>query len=158
MLPENATEGMRTVADFFRLVYGLRLSVDDDRPVPFAVDWVAEHTGLSPAHVGRIIRRLRDAATLVYSGTYGELAREGDVVREPRTRLFLPGLKGGPVVLERADAVETVLAVEPVAQREDLDAVEVAEVGPEIVVGPGAESMKAGVLATPVSDADADGG
>jgi len=53
-LPEDATQNMRTVAEFFRRVRALRLAVEDDRPVPFATWWVGKHCGLPGVDNGKM--------------------------------------------------------------------------------------------------------
>lgn len=46
------------VAGFFAKVYSLRLEGGDERPVPFACEWVANHLGMSRMTVWRALRIL----------------------------------------------------------------------------------------------------
>jgi hypothetical protein len=83
-LPEPVTPARRRVADFYRLVRGVRLWAGDDRDVLFASEWAAEHIGLHPATVWRQIDALCEAGVLVHVDTLPGRRKRG-----PRT--YLPG-------------------------------------------------------------------
>jgi hypothetical protein len=84
-LPATARDSTRTVLEHFRLVYGLRLSVEDDRPVPLSARFVGKHTGLHHAVTNLALNRLCDH--------YGVLRRcEPLPGRNARgTHTYLPG-------------------------------------------------------------------
>ena len=64
-LPANASPAMREGADDIRLLLGLRLAVDDDRPLPYSTRFCAERCGLhDQAHASRILRRLVEAGVI----------------------------------------------------------------------------------------------
>jgi hypothetical protein len=50
-LPDELPEIARKIADFYRVVRGLRLTVPDDRPVPFASRWVGAKLDIPKATV-----------------------------------------------------------------------------------------------------------
>jgi hypothetical protein len=60
----GASKTGRLVAEFFALVYGLRLSVDDARPVPLSARFVGEHTGLHWVTANRALNGLCEAKVL----------------------------------------------------------------------------------------------
>jgi hypothetical protein len=84
-LPEDATQDMRRVAEFYRLVRGLRLGAGDDRPVPFACGWVAGHLGIPKITVWRALQRLAACGVLVQSDTLPGRGKRGTHVWEPVT-------------------------------------------------------------------------
>jgi hypothetical protein len=104
------------VFEFFLLLYGLRLRVEQDLPVMFAGDWVAKKLGLPhgmTAH--RAIRRLVEWGILVQCG-------ELDPLREGRrgTRTYLPApVDGQPPLVERAAGEGTRDARQPAAEGMD---------------------------------------
>jgi hypothetical protein len=104
-LPAKATPTMKAVAEFYKLVRGLRLLDDDERPVPFACRWVAKHTGLSAMSVSRALRQLVSFGVLKRAGT---LDRRDDLLRG--TCCFLPG---DPVGIERRAELIAGQVVEP---------------------------------------------
>jgi hypothetical protein len=57
-LPANASEGVRKVAADFALVRGLRLRGENDWPVPFGRNWVAERLEMDSQSVGYILSKL----------------------------------------------------------------------------------------------------
>jgi hypothetical protein len=69
-LPPSATPSLETVAEFFGRVYGLRRLHPGlrDKPVLFACDWVAKHTGLSGPGVWKALNRLVVAGVLRRAG------------------------------------------------------------------------------------------
>lgn len=89
-LPDVAPKSMRRVAEFFALVYGLRLEGGEERPAPFACGWVASKLGepeVTPMTVHRALRKLVE---------WGVLVRGPDM--EGRGKLgahtYLPGRAG----------------------------------------------------------------
>jgi hypothetical protein len=75
------------VAEFFRVVRGLRLRVDRDEPVPFASGWVAEEVRYPKLTVWRALRVLVEAKVLVRPPERSLPGRNG----RRGTDLFLPG-------------------------------------------------------------------
>ena len=58
-LPAKASPAMRKVAADIRLLLGLRLAVDDDRPLPYSARFCAERCELhDQAHASRVLRAL----------------------------------------------------------------------------------------------------
>ena len=69
-LPADASKAMRRVAEDIRLLLGLRLAVDEDRPLPYSTRFCAERCGLrDPAHASRVLHQLVDAGVLESAGT-----------------------------------------------------------------------------------------
>jgi hypothetical protein len=69
-LPEDASAGMAAVAEDVRLLIGLRLAVDEDRPLPYSARFASERLGWSnPSRANRVLRRLCDAGVIVYAGS-----------------------------------------------------------------------------------------
>ncbi len=84
-LPPAATPAVRLVGEFYATVRGLRLSVGQDEPVPFAVRWVQGHTGLPRESVSRALKQLVEAGVLVR-------AEALPARRHPRgTQCYVPG-------------------------------------------------------------------
>ena len=83
-LPPSRSPVVPRVADFYRLVRGLRLRVDDDRPVPFACGWVADKLGVPKLTVRRARSALVEAGVLVSNGSLPGRGGRG-------TELFEPG-------------------------------------------------------------------
>jgi hypothetical protein len=84
-LPEGAKVPVQTVAEFFKLVVGLRLAAGDDREVPFAGRWVAAKVGLPHKTVARALNDLAASGVLVPAGEMpGRAGSRG-------TSLFAPG-------------------------------------------------------------------
>ena len=66
-LPTGASPAMRKVAADIRLLLGLRLAVDDDRPLPYSTRFGAERCGLhDQAHASRVLRALVEAGVIRY--------------------------------------------------------------------------------------------
>src|SRR5262249_19009500 len=84
-LPEQATGAMRRVAEFFSLVYALRLWAGRADDVPFACGWVAEKLGLHKTTAYRAIRDLCEAGGLIYTEAMPARGKKG-------THKYLPGL------------------------------------------------------------------
>jgi hypothetical protein len=64
-LPADASPAMRKVAEDIRLLLGLRLAVDDDRPLPYSTRFCAERCGLhDQGHASRVLRRLVEAGVI----------------------------------------------------------------------------------------------
>jgi hypothetical protein len=60
---------MRDVADDVRLLIGLRLAVDEDRPLPYSTRFCAERCGLhDQAHASRVLRQLEQAGVIASAG------------------------------------------------------------------------------------------
>jgi hypothetical protein len=56
---------MRRVAADIRLLLGLRLAVDDDRPLPYSTRFCAGRCGLhDQAHASRVLRQLEQAGVV----------------------------------------------------------------------------------------------
>jgi len=85
-VPRSCSPDLARVAEFFALVYGLRLAASDGRPVPFAAGWIAEKLGLETKQTAYRLRcQLVTAGVLVKVGAmHGRNGRRG-------TDLFLPG-------------------------------------------------------------------
>jgi hypothetical protein len=65
-LPANASRAMRDVADDIRLLLGLRLAVDEPRPLPYSTRFCAGRCGLyDQAHASRVLRQLERAGVIV---------------------------------------------------------------------------------------------
>jgi hypothetical protein len=68
-LPPAASPAMRRVARDIRLLLGLRLAVDEDRPLPYATRFCAERCGLRHhTQASRVLRQLVDAGVIVPAG------------------------------------------------------------------------------------------
>ena len=66
-IPAKASPAMRRVAADVRLLIGLRLAVDDDRPLPYSTRFCAERCGLhDQAHASRVLRALVEAGVIRY--------------------------------------------------------------------------------------------
>jgi hypothetical protein len=89
-LPPSATPSMRTVAEFYRLVRGLRLLDDDERPVPFGCEWVGSHTGVSKVAVWKSLRELVACGVLKRAGKMPPRRGMRDPGKRP-VHLYLPG-------------------------------------------------------------------
>ena len=63
-LPDDLPEIARKIADFYALIYGLRLTIPDRRPVPFASRWVGAKVDIPEATVWRARGALVDAGVL----------------------------------------------------------------------------------------------
>lgn len=83
-IPESAPQAMKVVGEFFRLYHGLRLTACDERPVPFACDWVGRKTGLPPVTAWRAIQKLIEAGVLHHAETLPGRQKLG-------TYCYLPG-------------------------------------------------------------------
>jgi hypothetical protein len=61
---------MRDVAEDIRLLIGLRLAVDEHRPLPYSTRFCAERCGLhDQAHASRVLRQLERAGVVERGGT-----------------------------------------------------------------------------------------
>jgi hypothetical protein len=123
-LPTDANPSMRKVAKFFALVRGLRLAVDDDRPVIFGVAWVAGHLGWTEMRVSRALQKLRapEVGVLQLVGSMpGRGGRRGTHLYVPGSGPHLPGL------VERGSGNVAGERVEPVGELVDLPLVAGAE-------------------------------
>jgi hypothetical protein len=68
-LPAGASRAMRDVADDIRLLIGLRLAVDEPRPLPYSTRFCAERCGLyDHAHASRVLRELERAGVIERDG------------------------------------------------------------------------------------------
>jgi hypothetical protein len=68
-LPANASPAMRRVAEDIRLLLGLRLAVDEDRPLPYSTRFCAERCGLHHhTQASRVLRQLVEAGVLESAG------------------------------------------------------------------------------------------
>jgi hypothetical protein len=95
-LPPSHSPIVPRVRDFYTLVRGLRLRVDDDRPVPFACGWVADKLGVPKITAWRALRTLTEAGVLVSKGQLPGRGGRG-------TELFEPG-PGGTEINPQATA------------------------------------------------------
>lgn len=69
-LPAGASDAMRAVAADVRLLLGLRLAVDDDRPLPYSTRFCAERCGLrDQAQASRVLRALERVGVVKCAGT-----------------------------------------------------------------------------------------
>ena len=69
-LPADASPAMRKVAADIRLLLGLRLAVDDDRPLPYSTRFCAERCGLhDQGHASRVLRALEQTGVIERAGT-----------------------------------------------------------------------------------------
>lgn len=74
-LPGAAGEAMRKAAADIELLIGLRLAVDDDRPLPYATSFARDRLGLcNKSHASRVLRSLVEAGVIVDAG---ELPKRG---------------------------------------------------------------------------------
>jgi hypothetical protein len=137
ILPEAVDPAMRSVAEFFALVRGVRLWKGDDRPVAFACGWVGRWLGLPKRTVHGALGRLTDAGVLVHVDT---LPRRGG---QRGTWLWAAGqlVESGAVDVEgRAEGAgepgepEPRLEDEPLVGRAELAVVD----GPTGAAGDGA--------------------
>jgi hypothetical protein len=114
-LPDGAGRLMRAAADDMRLLMGLRLSVDEDRPLPYAASFAAKRIGLGDdkRRASRVLDRLVRAGVVECVGT---------LPRHPGgppngTKLYAPpGFKQGAVGVEVADRPAIQPAVEVPAE------------------------------------------
>lgn len=83
-LPRARSVYVPAVAEFYRLVRGLRLAVDNDLPVPFACGWIAGKLGAHKQAIWRARGALVDAGVLVHAGALPGRDKRG-------TALYLPG-------------------------------------------------------------------
>jgi hypothetical protein len=61
---------MQTVAADIRLLLGLRLAVDEDRPLPYSTRFCAERCGLhDQAQASRVLRALERVGVVERAGT-----------------------------------------------------------------------------------------
>jgi hypothetical protein len=68
-LPANASPAMRRVAEDIRLLIGLRLAVDEDRPLPYSTRFCAERCGLHHhTQASRVLRQLVDGGVIESAG------------------------------------------------------------------------------------------
>ena len=68
-LPADASPAMRRVAEDIRLLIGLRLAVDEDRPLPYATRFCAERCGLRHhTQASRVLRQLVEAGVVEPAG------------------------------------------------------------------------------------------
>jgi hypothetical protein len=89
-LPGSASPNMRAVAEYARLVFGLRLLTDDDRAAPLGCEWVARHTGMSKLTAWRTLKRL--AACGVIERVHDQLpALPHDGQSKRPVHLYQPG-------------------------------------------------------------------
>jgi hypothetical protein len=64
------TELMHTVADDIRLLLGLRLAVNEDRPLPYSAAFCAERCGLrDKRQASRVLRALERIGVVQCTGT-----------------------------------------------------------------------------------------
>ena len=90
-LPQSRSEAMPRVAEFFVLVYGLRLAAGDERPVPFACGWIAQKLGLEKQTAYRLRCQLVEAGVIVKAETMpGRQGSDGQIRRG--TDCYLPGV------------------------------------------------------------------
>lgn len=145
-LPDEASATMRRVAEFYALVLGLRRWADmpDPDSAPFAVDWIARKLGLPSVSVSRALTKLNAAGVIVWNG---------ETMRNPRTRLWVPG-ELPLAVPERTRAVERLvrpaqaLRAEPQHEAVEVPAVVAAEVPVDRVAVPAAGRLLASVNRT----------
>jgi hypothetical protein len=65
VLPANASKAMRRVAEDIRLLIGLRLAVDEYRPLPYSTRFCAERCGLRHhTQASRVLRDLERAGVV----------------------------------------------------------------------------------------------
>lgn len=83
-LPDDATETMREVADFFALVHGVRLYAGMEPEVPFACGWVGSKIGRPKPSVHRALRQLEASGVLRCTGSLPGRRKRG-------TRLWARG-------------------------------------------------------------------
>jgi hypothetical protein len=86
-LPPCSSPIVPRVAEFFQIVHGLRLTVLDDRPVPFACGRVADYLQVPKATAWRAINALVAARTLVPDEPLPPRGARG-------TATYLPGRVG----------------------------------------------------------------
>jgi hypothetical protein len=68
-LPAGASRAMHDVAADIRLLLGLRLAVDDDRPLPYSTRFCAERCGLRDhGQASRVLRALERAGVIERAG------------------------------------------------------------------------------------------
>jgi 5S rRNA maturation endonuclease (ribonuclease M5) len=106
-LPARAKAARRVAADI-ELQMGLRLKVDEDRPLPYGTQWCAERCGLrDKRHASRVLLQLERAGVI---RNVGSMPPRG---LPDGTKMYLPGLAVAPAGV---DAVEgEAVGVEPVS-------------------------------------------
>ena len=109
-MPADVTESMRLVAEDIKLLLGLQLAVDDDRPLMYSIRFCAWRMGWRTAsgdwdkkRASRVLAKLRQAGVISW---VGELPRS-------KTRLYTAPLE--PAVVRPGPEVPA-LGVEPVVQ------------------------------------------
>jgi hypothetical protein len=109
-LPAEATESMRLVAEDIALLLGLRIAVDDDRPLMYStwfcawrMGWKVSSGGWDKKRASRVLNKLVSA---------GVISHVGDMPRT-KTRLYAPPLE--PAVVRPGPEVPA-LGIEPVVQ------------------------------------------
>jgi hypothetical protein len=109
VVPADATDDMRRVADDMRQLMGLRLAVGEDRPLPYARKWAAQRLGWGKNHrrAGRAIKRLCDAGVIVYAGS---LPARG---KRDGTKTYLPAALHAEAVENESVGVEPVTTLQP---------------------------------------------
>lgn len=84
-VPESRSTALAEVAEFFRLVYGLRVAAGEERAVPFAAGWIAAKLGLEKQTAYRLRCQLVASGVLVKARPLpGRDGKRG-------TDTFLPG-------------------------------------------------------------------
>jgi hypothetical protein len=94
-LPANATESLRLVAEDMALLIGLRLAVDEDRPLLYSASFCAWRMGWAlpdgqpdKKRAARVIRRLVDAGVIAWVGV---MPRSGTYTYAPPSQAVAPG-------------------------------------------------------------------
>ena len=159
-MPPGAGRLMCAAAEDMRLLMGLRLAVDDDRPLPYAASFAAWRLGL-----GRDKRRAsRVIRALVRAGVVEEVGALPRIPDGPPngTKLYAPpagALEGRAVVVEVADRppVQPAGEVEDEALVDGAEAVSLVDVGMP-AVGDGASGTGGGLLEHGADDTSAGGG
>ena len=83
-LPDGMPPLFRPVAEFIRLVYGLRLAAGDDRALPLAARWMERKVGIPRSTAHRALKALEAADWLERRGSLpGQDGRRG-------TALYMP--------------------------------------------------------------------
>jgi hypothetical protein len=68
-LPESATDAVRVIVEFFKLVDGVRRFAGMPPEVPFSCRWVAAKVDLPKSTVNRALRDLEAAGVLTRAGS-----------------------------------------------------------------------------------------
>jgi predicted nucleic acid-binding Zn ribbon protein len=139
-LPADASRAMRKVAGDIGLLLGLRLAVDEDRPLPYSARFCAQRCELSDhRQASRVLHQLVQAGVVEFAGTL-----------KPRGQPFGTKLYRAPSGMIRAmsDRQRTICPICGVAiEPDEPDVVEAVEIVPVSGFGEGGGDVADGMRA-----------